>query len=51
VEERRPGPLELATTVLAPVAQPLATAGIVFVVLLFILMQREDLRGASWPRK
>ncbi|MCP1550499.1 MULTISPECIES: AI-2E family transporter [Methylorubrum] len=44
VEERRPGPLELATTVLAPVAQPLATAGIVFVVLLFILMQREDLR-------
>jgi hypothetical protein len=30
--------------VLSPVAQPLATAGIVIVVLLFILMQREDLR-------
>ena len=44
VEERRPSPLELATTVLSPVAQPLATAGIVIVVLLFILMQREDLR-------
>ena len=44
VEERRPSPLELASTVLAPVVQPLATAGIVVVVLLFILMQREDLR-------
>ena len=44
VEERRPSPLELATTVLSPVAQPLATAGIVIVVLLFILMQREDMR-------
>ncbi len=44
VEERRPSPLELATTVLAPVVHPLATAGIVVVVLLFILMQREDLR-------
>ncbi|WP_455976127.1 AI-2E family transporter [Methylorubrum populi] len=44
VEERRPSPLELATAVLSPVAQPLATAGIVLVVLLFILMQREDLR-------
>ncbi|MEH3120017.1 MAG: AI-2E family transporter [Methylorubrum populi] len=44
VEERRPSPVELAGTVLSPVAQPLATAGIVLVVLLFILMQREDLR-------
>ncbi len=44
VEERRPSPLELATTVLSPVMQPLATAGIVVVVLLFVLMQREDLR-------
>ncbi|MDP4022371.1 AI-2E family transporter [Methylobacterium sp. NEAU 140] len=39
-----PGPLETASTLLAPVLQPLATAGIVFVVLLFVLMQREDLR-------
>ncbi|GJE76224.1 AI-2E family transporter [Methylorubrum suomiense] len=44
VEERRPSPLEIASTVLSPVVQPLATAGIVVVVLLFILMQREDLR-------
>ncbi|MDP4003400.1 AI-2E family transporter [Methylobacterium sp. NEAU K] len=39
-----PGPLETLGTVLWPVLQPLATVGIVFVVLLFVLMQREDLR-------
>ncbi|MCJ2089954.1 AI-2E family transporter [Methylobacterium sp. E-005] len=39
-----PGPLEMLSTVLAPVMHPLATVGIVFVVLLFVLMQREDLR-------
>ncbi|MGH1574400.1 AI-2E family transporter [Methylobacterium sp. P31] len=39
-----PAPLEMLSTVLSPVMQPLATAGIVFVVLLFVLMQREDLR-------
>lgn len=39
-----PGPLETAGTLLSPVMQPLATTGIVFVVLLFVLMQREDLR-------
>jgi predicted PurR-regulated permease PerM len=39
-----PGPLEMLSTVLSPVMQPLATVGIVFVVLLFVLMQREDLR-------
>ncbi|WP_375465744.1 AI-2E family transporter [uncultured Methylobacterium sp.] len=39
-----PGPLEMAGTVLSPTLQPLATIGIVFVVLLFVLMQREDLR-------
>ncbi|TXM71425.1 AI-2E family transporter [Methylobacterium sp. WL12] len=46
VEMRRaqPGPLETASTLLSPVMQPLATTGIVFVVLLFVLMQREDLR-------
>lgn len=44
MKDRPPSPLELANTVLSPVVQPLATAGIVFVVLLFILMQREDLR-------
>ncbi|KQP51693.1 hypothetical protein ASF39_07885 [Methylobacterium sp. Leaf108] len=44
VRERPPSPVELATTVLSPVLHPLATTGIVFIVLLFLLMQREDLR-------
>ncbi|GEP11917.1 AI-2E family transporter [Methylobacterium gnaphalii] len=44
VKDRPPNPFELAHTVLAPVLGPLANAGIVLVVLLFILMQREDLR-------
>lgn len=44
MKERQPGPFELASTLLSPTLQPLATAGIVFIVLLFILMQREDLR-------
>ena len=39
-----PGPLEMAGTLLSPTLQPLATAGIVFVVLMFVMMQREDLR-------
>ncbi|MBE7246929.1 MAG: AI-2E family transporter, partial [Actinomycetospora chiangmaiensis] len=39
-----PGTMEMLTTVLTPVMHPLATVGIVFVVLLFVLMQREDLR-------
>lgn len=34
----------MLSTVLTPVMHPLATVGIVFVVLLFVLMQREDLR-------
>lgn len=44
VKDRPPGPLQLAQTILSPILHPLATAGIVLVVLLFILMQREDLR-------
>ena len=44
MKDRPPSALDLASTVLSPVVQPLATTGIVFVVLLFILMQREDLR-------
>ncbi|MBB3900544.1 AI-2E family transporter [Methylobacterium brachythecii] len=44
MKDRPPSPFELANTVLSPVLGPLATAGIVLVVLLFILMQREDLR-------
>ena len=37
-------PLELAERYLAPVLSPLATFGIVFVVAVFALLQREDLR-------
>ncbi len=46
VETRQPmpGPLETAEKLLSPALKPLATAGIVVVVLLFVLMQREDLR-------
>ncbi|WP_375455022.1 AI-2E family transporter [uncultured Methylobacterium sp.] len=44
MQQTPPGPLETAGTLLSPALQPLATTGIVFVVLLFVLMQREDLR-------
>ena len=37
-------PLELAERYLSPALSPLATIGIVFVVAIFILLQREDLR-------
>jgi len=44
VHEPDPTPVQMARDVLLPVLEPLATMGIVFVVLIFILMQREDLR-------
>jgi predicted PurR-regulated permease PerM len=46
VEVRQPpiNPLALAERILEPVLHPLATAGIVFVVTIFILLQRDDLR-------
>lgn len=44
IRERPLGPMEVVRTVIAPVLHPLATVGITFVVLIFILMQREDLR-------
>ncbi len=37
-------PMEIATRVLSPILSPLATTGIVLLVAVFILMQREDLR-------
>ena len=37
-------PLKIAETYLAPILSPLATIGIVFVVAIFALLQREDLR-------
>ena len=44
VHQPPPSPTELAQRILAPVLSPLATTGIVFVVAIFILLQREDLR-------
>ena len=42
--EQEPSALLIAQTVLAPVLSPLTTLGIVLVVVIFLLMQREDLR-------
>ena len=44
VHEPEPTPVQMARDFLLPLLEPLATTGIVFVVLIFILMQREDLR-------
>ncbi len=46
VEVHQPSPtaIELAQRVIAPVVDPLATAAIVFLVSIFVLLQREDLR-------
>ncbi len=42
--EQEVSPLTVAETVLGPVVSPLTTLGIVLVVVIFLLMQREDLR-------
>ena len=46
VEVRQPNtaPLELAQKILSPVLHPLAMAGIIFIVTIFILLQQDDLR-------
>jgi predicted PurR-regulated permease PerM len=44
VKERAATPLELMQRVLGPILHPLATTGIVLVIAVFILLQREDLR-------
>lgn len=46
VEIHQPGatPIEIAERVVSPVLSPLATAGIVFVVAIFILLQQGDVR-------
>lgn len=44
VHQPPPDPLSLAQTILRPVLHPLATAAIVFIVTVFILWQRDDLR-------
>ncbi len=44
VHQPDPTPLEMMEKLLGPVLPPLATFGIVFVVTVFMLMQKEDLR-------
>ncbi len=44
VQQQSTSPLDVAERYLAPVLSPLATFGIVFVVAVFALLQREDLR-------
>ncbi|MDH2313263.1 AI-2E family transporter [Methylobacterium brachiatum] len=45
VQEPEPSPLALAEKVLGPIVSPLTDVGIVLVVVVFLLMQREDLRN------
>ena len=44
IRQSNPSPLLLLQQVAAPLLQPLATAGIVVVFVIFFLLQREDLR-------
>ena len=44
VHQPDPTPLDIATRVLSPILSPLGTMGIVLLVAVFMLMQREDLR-------
>ncbi len=44
VHQPDPTPMEIATRVLSPILSPLGTMGIVLLVSVFVLMQREDLR-------
>ncbi len=44
IHEPPPPPLEALSTFFGPLLQPIATAGIVLVFIVFVLLQREDLR-------
>jgi len=44
VHQPDPSPLELAERYLSPILSPLGTAGIIFIVAIFILLQQDDLR-------
>ncbi len=44
VHQPEPSPIEMAKTYLSPVLSPLAHLGIVLIVTIFVLLQREDLR-------
>ncbi|CAO4178389.1 AI-2E family transporter [Methylorubrum aminovorans] len=45
VQEPDPSPFTIAEKVLGPIVEPLTTVGIVLVVVVFLLLQREDLRN------
>jgi hypothetical protein len=44
IQEPDPSPAQLARNILGPIVEPLTTVGIVLVVVVFLLLQREDLR-------
>ncbi len=44
IRQPEPGPLELLQRILDPLLGPLATTGIIIIFVIFILLQREDLR-------
>lgn len=44
VHQPAPTPIEVAQQIFMPILGPLATTGVVFIVAIFILLQREDLR-------
>ncbi len=44
IEQTPPSPFQLATLVLMPALSPLATAGIIVIVTIFMLLQQEDVR-------
>src|SRR5262249_51273377 len=44
VQQPEPTAVQLAERIISPVLAPLASAAIIFVVAIFILLQREDLR-------
>ena len=45
VHQPDPGPVQALSDLLSPVLRPLATAGLIVIFVVFILLQREDLRN------
>ena len=45
VRQPDPGALESLRTLISPLVHPLATTGIIIIFVIFILLQREDLRN------
>ncbi|WP_084539555.1 AI-2E family transporter [Azorhizobium doebereinerae] len=45
IRQPEPGTLGMLSSVIEPLIHPLATTGIIFIFLVFILLQREDLRN------